>query len=294
VQLHKPIAAVFPLVASADDVALSQRLDPAMTGWLNADGFTPARAACARVIVEAVRARNLPVRAAAVAITTAIVESRLHNLDHGDRDSLGLYQQRPSQGWGTPGTDPQPGLCHGLVPQRHVEAVSERQLADGRHRGCVSGRPAFRLRTHRYQPEAADADRVARAIWAEPEEPSTVDMGAAPGGPTQQLCRRQRLRAPVRAARTLVTAGLVTRPSSQPIVIEGMMPRQGWAVRHRSLDHASGSADGQDAGARAGSSAICLSWPTVSGGASELGPLPTPFSCITETHTPSPRSTRRT
>src|SRR3712207_3574887 len=30
-------------------------------------------------------------------------ESRLRNLDYGDRDSLGLFQQRPSQGWGTPG-----------------------------------------------------------------------------------------------------------------------------------------------------------------------------------------------
>ncbi|MGB4137450.1 MAG: peptidoglycan-binding protein LysM, partial [Microbacterium sp.] len=28
--------------------------------------------------------------------------SSLRNLDHGDRDSLGLFQQRPSQGWGTP------------------------------------------------------------------------------------------------------------------------------------------------------------------------------------------------
>src|SRR4051794_40930798 len=37
-----------------------------------------------------------------VAIATAMQESRLRNLDHGDRDSLGLFQQRPSMGWGTP------------------------------------------------------------------------------------------------------------------------------------------------------------------------------------------------
>ncbi|MCB2411466.1 hypothetical protein LGT39_01215 [Demequina sp. TTPB684] len=36
-----------------------------------------------------------------VAIATAIQESSLRNLDYGDRDSLGLFQQRPSQGWGT-------------------------------------------------------------------------------------------------------------------------------------------------------------------------------------------------
>ncbi|MCW2699439.1 MAG: hypothetical protein JWQ45_974 [Blastococcus sp.] len=47
-------------------------------------------------------ARGLPDRAVVIALATAQQESRLRNLDHGDRDSLGLFQQRPSQGWGTP------------------------------------------------------------------------------------------------------------------------------------------------------------------------------------------------
>ncbi|MFV0457964.1 MAG: hypothetical protein ACK5MT_04215 [Actinomycetales bacterium] len=46
--------------------------------------------------------RGLPARAASIAIATAIQESKLRNIDYGDRDSLGLFQQRPSQGWGTP------------------------------------------------------------------------------------------------------------------------------------------------------------------------------------------------
>ncbi|WP_051451329.1 hypothetical protein [Actinospica robiniae] len=41
-------------------------------------------------------------RAVVIALATAMQESSLENLDHGDRDSLGLFQQRPSQGWGTP------------------------------------------------------------------------------------------------------------------------------------------------------------------------------------------------
>jgi hypothetical protein len=45
--------------------------------------------------------RNLPARAISIAIATAYQESKLRNIDHGDRDSLGLFQQRPSQGWGT-------------------------------------------------------------------------------------------------------------------------------------------------------------------------------------------------
>ena len=36
------------------------------------------------------------------AVATMIQESVLHNLNYGDRDSLGLFQQRPSMGWGTP------------------------------------------------------------------------------------------------------------------------------------------------------------------------------------------------
>lgn len=40
--------------------------------------------------------------AAVVALATAMQESTMRNLRYGDRDSLGLFQQRPSQGWGTP------------------------------------------------------------------------------------------------------------------------------------------------------------------------------------------------
>ena len=44
---------------------------------------------------------GLPDHAVTVALAAALQESRLHNLPYGDRDSLGLFQQRPSQGWGT-------------------------------------------------------------------------------------------------------------------------------------------------------------------------------------------------
>ena len=45
--------------------------------------------------------RGLPARAASIALATAFQESKILNIDYGDRDSLGLFQQRPSQGWGT-------------------------------------------------------------------------------------------------------------------------------------------------------------------------------------------------
>jgi len=45
--------------------------------------------------------RGLPPRATTIAIATAFQESKIHNIDYGDRDSIGLFQQRPSQGWGS-------------------------------------------------------------------------------------------------------------------------------------------------------------------------------------------------
>lgn len=45
--------------------------------------------------------RGLPAHAATIALATAMQESKLRNLSYGHADSLGLFQQRPSQGWGT-------------------------------------------------------------------------------------------------------------------------------------------------------------------------------------------------
>lgn len=45
--------------------------------------------------------RDVPERGVVVALATALQESKLENLAGGDRDSVGLFQQRPSQGWGT-------------------------------------------------------------------------------------------------------------------------------------------------------------------------------------------------
>ena len=45
--------------------------------------------------------RGLPARAVSIALATAFQESKLRNIDYGDRDSVGLFQQRPSQGWGS-------------------------------------------------------------------------------------------------------------------------------------------------------------------------------------------------
>ncbi|MBK3636128.1 heavy metal transporter [Streptomyces sp. MBT97] len=63
--------------------------------------FTPEQAVNAATIAAVGTDRAMPERAVAIALATALQESGLRNLAHGDRDSLGLFQQRPSQGWGT-------------------------------------------------------------------------------------------------------------------------------------------------------------------------------------------------
>ena len=56
----------------------------------------------AAIIYKVGRDMGLGTRDIQIGLITALVESNLINVNYGDRDSLGLFQQRPSQGWGTP------------------------------------------------------------------------------------------------------------------------------------------------------------------------------------------------
>ncbi|KNB51784.1 hypothetical protein [Streptomyces caatingaensis] len=72
---------------------------------VRADGesysLDPEQAGNASTITAVGTSRGLPERAVTIALATAMQESGLRNIHHGDRDSLGLFQQRPTQGWGT-------------------------------------------------------------------------------------------------------------------------------------------------------------------------------------------------
>lgn len=71
------------------------------------------QAANAATITAVGLRRGIPERGLVVALATAWQESKLHNIDYGDRDSLGLFQQRPSQGWGTEEEILNPGYAAG-------------------------------------------------------------------------------------------------------------------------------------------------------------------------------------
>ncbi|HWT32650.1 MAG TPA: LysM peptidoglycan-binding domain-containing protein [Microbacterium sp.] len=65
------------------------------------DGLTAEQSANVRTIVAVGRSLGVPDRGIEIALGTAMTESGLRNLNYGDRDSLGLFQQRSSTGWGT-------------------------------------------------------------------------------------------------------------------------------------------------------------------------------------------------
>jgi hypothetical protein len=94
------IAVVIVIVASATRhhiVPVCQVAAPSGRYQLSLD-----QAANAATIAAVGKAAGLPDHAVTVALAAALQESQLHNLAGGDRDSVGLFQQRPSQGWGTP------------------------------------------------------------------------------------------------------------------------------------------------------------------------------------------------
>jgi hypothetical protein len=87
VALHRPPAIIASCTAEAGGFSFT---------------VDPEQAANATTIAAEAQRQGLPDHAVSVGLAAALQESKLRNLDYGDRDSLGLFQQRPSQGWGTP------------------------------------------------------------------------------------------------------------------------------------------------------------------------------------------------
>ncbi|WP_434744014.1 hypothetical protein [Micromonospora sp. SH-82] len=115
-----------------------------------------------RAIIAATKKAGMDERAAVVAIATALQESKLENLGHlGDRndhDSQGLFQQRPSSGWGTVEqiTDPEYSTTAFLRGLAQVDGWEEMSLTRAAQTVQVSAFP-----DHYAQWEKLAADLVA-------------------------------------------------------------------------------------------------------------------------------------
>src|SRR5215475_8507177 len=136
--------------------------------------------------------RAMPDQAIVIALATAMQESKLENLDGGDRDSIGLFQQRPSQGWGTPENLADPRYAAGMF----YEALNK-----------VKGWQTMRV--------TEAAQRVQRSAYPEAYEQwetSATVLAQALVGKAPGALACSRLKAPAMrgsAAATALGAGLV-------------------------------------------------------------------------------------
>jgi hypothetical protein len=95
------------VVAAAIGVTVLHRGIEHLVNGCEADGggnpvmLGTGQAAIASTIAGVARERQLPAKAVTIAYATAWQESKLTNLDYGTLDSVGVFQQRPSEGWGT-------------------------------------------------------------------------------------------------------------------------------------------------------------------------------------------------
>ncbi|MFC0506236.1 hypothetical protein [Micromonospora costi] len=101
----------------------------------------------AKAIIAATKKSGLDERAAVISIATSLQESKLENLGHlgdaNDHDSLGLFQQRPSSGWGTPEqiTDPQYSTMAFQKGLKQVDGWQNMPLTDAAQTVQVSAYP---------------------------------------------------------------------------------------------------------------------------------------------------------
>jgi hypothetical protein len=122
--------------------------------------------------------RGLPPRAASIAIATAYQESGIRNLDYGDLDSVGLFQQRPSAGWGTKQQVMDPYYATGKFYDALVKINNWEtdDINDVAQRVQNSGYPEA------YRDHEADARVLASALTGQsPAGLSCLDRTGAPG-----------------------------------------------------------------------------------------------------------------
>jgi hypothetical protein len=164
----------------------------------------------AQLITSAVIGRALPRRAAVIAVATAIVESGLRNITYGDRDSLGLFQQRPSQGWGPAATILNPTLATGTFLDHLVAVPGWSALAPGMAEQLVqrSATP------YAYGPQEAPAADLVAKFWTGPDNP--VPLDPTPGSPTARLASFGLLGCPDQGGSNIPVAPGTIDPKTMP------------------------------------------------------------------------------
>ncbi|MBO4256638.1 heavy metal transporter [Streptomyces griseorubiginosus] len=151
--------------------------------------FTPEQAVNAATIAAVGTGRGMSERAVTIALATSLQESGLRNIQHGDRDSLGLFQQRPSQGWGKPQQILDPTYAAGVFYE-HLAKVPDYQklpLTVAAQRVQRSGFPEA------YAKHEPDAELLAAALTG--HAPATLTCQGRPDPTTVQAAGPDAVRA---------------------------------------------------------------------------------------------------
>ncbi|MFC7220014.1 heavy metal transporter [Streptomyces polyrhachis] len=208
--------------------------------------FDPEQTANAATISAVASARGLPPRAVTIALATAMQESELHNIRYGDRDSLGLFQQRPSQGWGDEGQIMDPVYSAGKFYEHlaEVRGYSRLPLTVAAQRVQRSGFPQA------YAKHEPAATLLSAALTGHQEAALSCTTGAAPDREAADAGAVRALLAREFGAGALAQGGGGgrTRPGSAGGVVvvtpergdgeDGGSPRRGWELAHWAVAHA--------------------------------------------------------
>jgi cell wall-associated NlpC family hydrolase len=149
---------------------------PATSGGATAAGITltASQLQIAGTAVGVAKQRNLPAQASIDVLAAGMQESSLTNLDHGDRDSVGFLQQRPSQGWGTVAQIMDPAYAAGKFFDHLVNIANWATLPAGEaiQKVQISGTPDA------YTKWVPMATALAASLLGDP----SVALTCAPGG----------------------------------------------------------------------------------------------------------------
>lgn len=140
-------------------------------------GLSSDQAANADAIVAAaMAASDENTQATQIALMTALTESGLENLDHGDLDSLGLFQQRPSQGWGTPAQLMDPAYATAAFVRRLLQVPGWAQLPPWQAAQAVQHSAS--ATGANYQPNWTAAGAVLAAVLANGNTAGSCGQGS--------------------------------------------------------------------------------------------------------------------
>jgi hypothetical protein len=190
------------------------------------------QAAIAATIAGVAHQQAMSARAVTVAYATAMQESKIHNLAYGDRDSIGVFQQRPSEGWGPAAKlrDPVYATTKFLQALARVPGYKTKPVYQAAQAVQHS---ADGYAYVQYQREAASlaaifTGQAPHAVWCWSQEPAkgTADIAAAKN-------------ALVKTFGSLGTDSISTPGDAPSMVVRpGQQPGFGWEVASWLVTHA--------------------------------------------------------